>query len=107
AENTFRWGALGYHRVAGGKHRLTFGGDLYRYQLNGVEQNGQRGSFQFVDNFGHSGIDNIRLGLPTSYNVTIGNLNRGFRSWMTGAFIADQWAIHPRLQLYIGLRHSM
>ena len=105
-ENTFRYGALGYHRFSGGNHRLTFGGDIYRYQLNGMEQNAQRGIFMFGNNFGRTAIENMLWGTPSSYQVRIGEYTRGFRTWSSDAFVADQWNVFPRLQIYAGLRHS-
>ncbi len=107
AENSFRYGVLAYHRMSGGKHRLTFGGDLYRFQLNGIEQYGIRGDYTFSTNFGRSGIENLLWGTPTSYIIRIGNHNRGFRSWNTAAFFADQWTILPNLQLYMGVNHTL
>jgi hypothetical protein len=106
-ENTFRWGAVGYHSISGGKHRLTFGGDLYRYQLNGFEQSGQRGNFSFSNNFGRSALENMLLGIPTSYSINVGNMYRGFRNWTTNTFIADQWTVTNSLQIYIGVRHTL
>jgi len=107
AENTFRYGALGYHRVGGGRHRLSFGGDFARYQLNGIDQKDIRGEYLFSNNFGHTGIENLLLGQPTSYFVRTGNFHRGFRSWWTELYAADAWNVLPNLQFYIGLRHSM
>ncbi|MEO8052147.1 MAG: TonB-dependent receptor [Acidobacteriota bacterium] len=106
AENTFRYGAVGYHQFSGSRHRLTFGGDIYRYQLNGFEQNNSRGSFSFNNNFGRTAIENLLLGTPTSFDIRIGNYNRGFRTWDTDVFFADQWTSHPRLQIYWGLRYA-
>lgn len=106
-ENTFRYGALGYHRFSGGRHRLTFGGDLARNQLNGIDQKDIRGELLFSNNFGHTGIENLLLGLPTSYFLRFGNFVRGFRSWVTELYVADEWNVLPNLQFYVGLRHSM
>ncbi|MEQ1946801.1 MAG: TonB-dependent receptor [Bryobacteraceae bacterium] len=107
AENTFHWGALGYHHTAGGKHRITFGGDMNRYQLNGMDQNGSRGDFQFNSNWGFSATENLLRGTPTSYAQSFGNMYRGYRNWISDEFIADQWNVTRRLQLYVGVRHSM
>lgn len=106
-ENTFRIGAVGFHRGDASKHRVTFGGELVRYQLNGFEQLNQRGDLQFSDNFGRTAIQNLLAGVPTSLHIVFGDMHRGFRSWSTNLFVADQWTIHPRLQLYVGLRHGM
>jgi len=106
AQNSFRWGALLSQSRRGGRHVLTLGGDLTRLQLNGVESNNQRGYFQFTSNFGRTALENLRLGTPSQYEVTIGELARGFRNWTVNAFFADKWKATPRLQLYLGLRYS-
>ncbi|MDW8355094.1 MAG: TonB-dependent receptor [Bryobacterales bacterium] len=107
AENSFRWGGLAAHRPASGAHVLTVGADVTRFQLNGVESNNQRGFFQFSNNFGRSAIENLLYGTPTTYEVTIGELARGFRNWGANVYAADRWRVHPRLQLYYGLRYSL
>lgn len=107
AENTFRYGAVGYHQMPGRKHRLTFGGDLYRYQMNGLEQNSIRGEYTFSNNFGRTAIDNLLYGAPTSYVIRLGNHYRGFRNWTTDVFFGDQWTVTRRLQIYGGLHHSL
>ncbi len=105
AENTYRWAAL-FSRATGGRHTLTFGGDLARVQLNGVESNNQRGYFQFTNNFGRSAVENFLWGTPTTYEVTVGELARGFRNWRLNAFLGDRFAAGARLQIYFGLRYN-
>ena len=107
AQNTFGYGAVCSRQSAGGRHSLTFGGDLFRYQLNGIETNNQRGQFQFGNNFGRTAIENLRYGTPNFYEVTIGELARGYRNWSANLFVADRWRINPRLQIYYGLRYSL
>jgi hypothetical protein len=106
AENIFRYSALGAHHVGGNRHRMTFGGDLIRYQNNGLEQNAQRGIFMFGNNFGRTAMENMLWGTPTSYQVSMGSLYRGFRSWTIDAFFADQWTVTPNLLLYWGARYA-
>jgi hypothetical protein len=74
--------------------------------LNGVESNNQRGYFQFTNNFGRTAIENFRLGTPTTYEVTVGELARGFRNWKLNAFFGERWRPAPRLQLYFGIRYN-
>jgi hypothetical protein len=107
AQNTFRYGAVGSTRMSGSRHTLTYGADLYRVQVNGVQTNNQRGLFQFSNNFGRTAIQNLLIGTPSNYEVSIGDMNRGFRNWQGNIYIADQWKITSRLQLYFGLRHNM
>ena len=104
AVNTFRWGALAGHRTAGGSHALTFGGDLTRTQVNGIETANARGVVWFGNNFGRTAIDNLRMGTPTLYEATVGPMARGYRNWGGALFAGDQWKATPSLQVYYGLR---
>ncbi|MDX2149742.1 MAG: TonB-dependent receptor [Bryobacteraceae bacterium] len=104
AQNTFRYGGGVSHTA--GRHQFTFGGDLFRYRLNGIETNNQRGYFQFTNNFGRTAIENLRYGTPTNYEVTLGELSRGFRNWAGDVYFGDRFRLHPRLQVYYGLRYN-
>ena len=105
ATNSYRSGAALAHTV--GRHSLTFGADVTRFQLNGIESNNIRGFFQFFSNFGRTAIENMLLGLPTSYEIVLGNLNRGFRNWSINGYAADQWRVNNRLQIYYGVRYNI
>ena len=106
AQNVYRWGVVGAHR-AGSNHTLTFGGDASRLQLNGIETNNTRGLIWFTSNFGRTGIQNLLFGTATTYEVTIGELSRGYRNWSGNLFLADQWRVNSRLQLYFGVRYNL
>jgi len=105
ATNSFRYGAAVVHTA--GQHSLTIGADVTRFQLNGIESNNLRGYMQFVNNFGRSAIENLLLGVPTTYEVVLGNLSRGFRNWSVNGYAADQWRINAKLQLYFGVRYNL
>jgi hypothetical protein len=105
ATNSFRYGAAVAHTA--GRHSLTFGADVTRFQLNGIESNNLRGYMQFQNNFGKSAIENMLLGQPTTYEVVLGNLSRGFRNWSVNGYVADQWRVNAKLQLYFGLRYNL
>ncbi len=106
AQNNWRAALLVSRQAGGVRHRLIAGGDLTRMQLNGVESNNQRGYFQFTNNFGRTAVENFRLGVPTTYEVTVGELARGFRNWMLNAFVGDRWSVAPHLQISFGLRYN-
>lgn len=106
AENNWRAAVLASRQLRGGRHRLTWGGDLTRVQLNGIESNNQRGYFQFTNNFGRTAVENFLMGTPTTYEVTVGELARGFRNWKFNAFFGERWSVAPRLQVYLGLRYN-
>ncbi len=107
AQNSFRYGLVLARQPAGSAHALTFGGDFTRFQVNGVETNNQRGYYTFSANFGRTALENFRLGTPSTYEVTVGDVSRGFRNWNANAFFADKWKISPQLQIYWGLRYNL
>jgi len=106
AATTFRYGGSLAHATADGKHSFSLGGTWFRFQLNGVESANLRGYYQFTNNFGRQAIENVRLGTPSTYEVTIGELARGYRNWSGEGWVTDRWRLHPRLQLFYGLRWS-
>jgi hypothetical protein len=101
--NSFRYGAQ-MARVTGA-HSFFWGGDVTRFQLNGVETNNQRGYFQFTNNFGRAAIENLRMGTPSIYEVTMGDLYRAYRNWSGGVYFGDRWRIR-RVQMHYGLRYG-
>lgn len=107
ATNTFRYGAAVQHQAGGGRHEISAGGDVIRFQLNGIESNNSRGQFQFGNNFGRTAIDNLRWGTPNMFEGSVGELNRGYRNWMLNGYVADRWKINARLQITLGLRYMM
>jgi hypothetical protein len=107
ATNTFRYGTVLTTRLEGGRHQLTWGGDLLRYQLNGVETSSARGYYIFSSVGGRTAIDNLRLGIPAFYEVTLGEMARGFRNWGANAFVADKWKITNSVDISLGLRYNL
>lgn len=105
ATNTFRYGAALQHQAAGGRHQISLGGDITRFQLNGQETYNSRGQFVFGASDGRTSIDNLRLGLPLTFEGSFGELSRGYRNWTTNLFIADKWKAHRRLTLSYGVRY--
>lgn len=101
--NNFRYGSQMSHLQ--GSHTFTWGGDLTRYQLDSIETNNQRGLFQFTNNFGRSSIENLRLGTPSTYEVTFGDLYREYRNWSGALYFGDRWKI-GRVQLHYGIRYG-
>ncbi len=107
AVNSYRTGFVLRRAGAGGRHTLSFGADLARNQLNGIESNNQRGYYQFSNNFGRTALQNFLRGTPTNYEVTLGELSRGYRNWAANAFAADKVKLTPRLEIYFGLRYGL
>ncbi len=87
-----------------GKHLWAIGSGLIRRQINSSETDVHRGFFSFSNDFGTDAVTNFRLGRPSQYIGSVGNIHRGFRSWETQVFAGDKWQISPRLNLQYGLR---
>lgn len=106
AQNTFRYGWAYSKLLAGGRHQIFAGGDYQRTQFNGIEASNIRPYFQFQNNFGRTAIENFRYGTPSTFEIVLGDMARGFRQSAGNAYIADRIKLTPNLQLYIGLRYS-
>ncbi len=104
AQNLFRY--AGDARRNAGNHTWTLGFGILRRQLNGRETDAHRGVFSFAADFGRDAITNFRLGAPTQYIVSIGDVHRGFRNWDTQYYAGDSWKLRPDLTLTYGLRYQ-
>ncbi len=103
AHNMFRYaGSIEQTRR---RHTLTAGFSLLRRQFNGVETDVQRGFYGFSNDFGRSGIENLRYGKPSQYIVTLGDMHRGFRNWDMQFYAGDNWKVTPKLNFQLGLRY--
>ncbi len=91
-------------RRTAGKHNWLAGLTVVRRQTNGSETDVHRGYFSFGADFGNDGITNLRLGLPSTHIVSIGNIHRGFRQSEWQFYAGDKWQPTPRLDLQYGLR---
>ncbi len=89
-----------------GRHSLRFG---FEGSLDKTYQNtnlNNYGSFDFrPDNTGNEFGDYL-LGLPRSFNQDA-PVYKTDSGWYTGLFIQDEFRIHPRLMLNLGLRHEI
>lgn len=101
-QNLFRYaGALeGSH----GDHRWRAGGEMVRQQVNSQEQEFLRGVVTFQSAFGNDALTNLRRGLATNYQQTIGDTYRGYRIRKWVAYVDDQWKVNEKLNIHIGLR---
>jgi hypothetical protein len=104
AQNLFRYEG-GLHGIAG-RHDWKAGFVVMRRQLNGTETDAHRGFYGFSGDFGRSGIENLRWGTPSQYIVSIGDVHRGFRQWLTQLYAGDSWGAWARLTLDFGLRYE-
>ena len=104
AQNRFRYGAALDH--VRGNHHWSVGGELLRTEINGREQDAQRGIVRFASDFGRDAITNFRLGTPVTYTQLLGNVHRGFRTWNVLLGLEDSWRPTPHVTLQLGLRYE-
>jgi hypothetical protein len=99
AQNNFQW-TDDYSRVMGA-HSAKFGFAIRRLQLNsGTIAPGFTGVLRFLS------IPNFLAGNAVSYNRNQGNPYIGQRATEYNFYAQDDWQIHPRLVLNLGLRYE-
>ncbi len=104
-QNQIKYG--GQLRQLTGNHTSTYGFNITRRHINGIESDAHRGVFSFSNDFGRDAITNLRMGTATQYLVSItSNLHRGFRYWDMLFFAGDNWRVNQRLAVNFGLRYQ-
>ncbi len=93
-------------RHSEGGHSITAGFNLLRRQFSGRESSNHLGTFAFTDAFGNDAVTNLRLGLPSSYSITVGGTARGYRNWTPAFYAGDVWRATTSLTLNFGLRYE-
>jgi len=84
-----------------GAHSVKTGFSLRRLQLNsGVFTPGFTGVARFLN------VNDFLAGRPASYSRNIGNPYIGLRTTETNLYVQDDWRVHPRLTLNLGLRYE-
>ena len=99
AQNTFQ--AIDDFSWFRGAHAVKAGFALRRIQLNnGVITPGFTGALRFLN------VNDFLAGRAASYTRNVGNPYIGLRTTETNLYIQDDWRIHPRLTLNLGLRYE-
>ncbi len=75
--------------------------------MNGVETNNQRPVIWFTNSFGRTALQNFLSGTPSLYEVSLGELSRGYRNWTGDFFFGDKWKAAKSLDVYFGLRYNL
>ncbi|MBO0859876.1 MAG: hypothetical protein J2P21_15710 [Chloracidobacterium sp.] len=91
-------------RSTQGAHDWSAGFGLTRRQVNGDETDVHRGFFSFANDFGVDAVTNLRMGRPSQYIASIGDIHRGFRLWDAQLYAGDKFQVNPRLNLVYSLR---
>jgi hypothetical protein len=104
AHNQFRY--AGQIRLTRGQHNWSAGFGLLRRQFNGIETDAHRGFLSFSNDFGRDSMTNFRIGAPTQYIISLGDVHRGFRNWDTHYYAGDTWRLRPQLTVSYALRYQ-
>ena len=96
-----------------GRHTLTAGVMFNRVQFNDSLSEDVRGTFSFARDRPEGGAgplrtasENFRLGLPSSFEIVLGDAYRGYRHWENAYYFQDIFRLRPELTLSWGLRYE-
>jgi hypothetical protein len=94
-----------------GNHALRFGADFVLNKATDsftANRGNPRGLVNYGGNF--AGYARFLIGLPPTSVTYVGNTRRGdmnVSNWENGFFFQDNWQIHPKVTLNLGLRYEI
>jgi len=89
-----------------GKHLFKFGGEIRYYQENGYNDLFARGQFNFQPAFTGDSLGDLLLGFPVVSISAINDNPQALRTTSYDGYVQDDWKVHPRLTLNLGLRYE-
>jgi trimeric autotransporter adhesin len=98
--STFSYSSYWLH----GRHSLTFGADIRRYQSNIFSQQDARGTFTFTGAATGSDFAGFLLGIPDTSSIAFGNADKYLRQTFYDGFITDDFRINGALTINAGIR---
>jgi Carboxypeptidase regulatory-like domain len=111
--NTFQY--MDTLAITKGPHNIKVGADFRRSQQNGIQFPGARGVYSHDGrnttdplspaNTGQPFADFL-LGFPSSTSIILGHTDNDMRMLNAGFFFQDDWHIHSRVTLNLGVRYN-
>lgn len=98
--HTFSYNSYWLH----GRHNVTSGVDIRRYQSNMLSQQDARGTFTFTGEAAGSDFADFLLGIPDTSSIAFGNADKYLRQTFYDGFIADDFRVSSSLTINAGLR---
>jgi hypothetical protein len=113
ANNTFHW--IDNVSWTRGRHALKFGAEVRRFQFNLFSTGTAPSNFQFDGIYteqpnprsGGFSFADFLLGAPRRVDRSVGDSPSYFRRTSYGFYVQDDWKVHPRLTLNLGLRYEV
>ncbi len=87
-----------------GRHSVSFGADMRRYQLNVLSQQDPRGTFTFTGLVTGSDVADFLLGIPAATSIAFGNPDKYFRQQFYNGYFRDDYRMSGSLSLNLGVR---
>lgn len=88
------------------RHFMKLGGEVRYYQENGYNDLFARGQLNFQPAFTGDALGDLLLGFPVLSISAINDNPQALRTTATNLFFQDDWKIHPRLTLSLGVRYE-
>jgi hypothetical protein len=88
------------------RHFLKFGGEIRYYQENGYNDLFARGQLHFQPVFTGDALGDLLLGFPVLSISAVNDNPQALRTTAYNAFLQDDWKLHSRLTLNLGLRYE-
>ena len=89
-----------------GRQLFKLGGEVRYYQENGYNDLFARGQLNFQPIFTGDALGDLLLGLPLLSISTVNDNPQALRTTSYNIYLQDDWKVHPRLTLNLGLRYE-
>ena len=89
-----------------GNHTLKFGVELQHRRFFHITEVPPRGTFNFNGQYSRNAIADYLLGVPNQVGGASGSSRSNYRSNYLGLFFQEDWRLHQRITLNLGVRYE-